>query len=370
MTSREVRPASRSAPSWRHAYIVLGCCLVLLVVLHWATVSSMRQSWSQDPFAHGYFVVAGAAFLAWSSRQRVESVNPRPAFVALPLLGFLSSLWLLGDLTSSTQLQQFGLVAMFVAVTWAVLGTAAARALIFPIGLLSFTLPFGERLAPILQAFTARLAITMLTLSRVHPVLEGDVISIAGDSWRVTEACGGINYLVASLAVGYLYAGAVYRQWGHRVAFLAASALVPLAANGLRVYTTILLDHLGATRVVAGMGHYLYGVFVFGIVMSVLFVTCGRWREDRSTGDRPRLLPQGMDAIVSPASARRTVLCATFAMLLVAIGPVSAKMVWFPRGAEGTIRQNLSAVVPPSKVSRSETLQPSSDATTAARESR
>jgi exosortase A len=359
MTSREVLLASRSASSWRHAYLVLGCCLVLLVILHWATVASMRQTWSQDPFAHGYFVVAGAAYLAWSSRERVESMNPRPAFVALPLLGLLSSVSMLGDLTSSTQLQQFCLMTMFVTVTWAVLGTAAARALIFPIGLLLFALPFGERLAPTLQAFTARFAVTMLTLSHVHPVLEGDVISIAGDSWRVTEACGGINYLVASLAVGYLYAGAVYRQWGHRVAFLAASALVPLAANGLRVYTTILLDYLGAVRVVAGMGHYLYGVFVFGIVMSVLFVTCGRWREDRSIGDGPMPLPRGMAAVVSPASARRTVLCATVAMLLVAIGPVSAKVFWLPRGAEGTIRQHIPAVVPPSKVSRSETVQPS-----------
>ena len=49
----------------------------------------------------------------------------------------------------------------------------------------------------------------------------------------MTEACGGINYFVAS-SVGYLCAGAVYRQWGHRVAFLVASALMPLAANGLR----------------------------------------------------------------------------------------------------------------------------------------
>jgi hypothetical protein len=37
----------------------------------------------------------------------------------------------------------------------------------------------------------------------------------------------------------------------------------------------MLLYELGATRVVAGMGHYLYGVFVFAIVMIVLFVTFG-----------------------------------------------------------------------------------------------
>jgi exosortase len=273
-------------------------------------------------------------------------MNPRPAFAALPLLGLLSCLWLLGNLTGHTQIQQCCLVTMSVGVAWAVLGTAAARALAFPIGLLLFALPFGERLAPALQVFTARFALEMLTLSRVHAVLDGHLIVIGDSGWRVTEACGGINYLVASLAVGYVYAGSVYRQWGHRVAFFVASALVPLAANGFRVYTTILLDYLGATRVVAGMGHYLYGVLVFGIVMSVLFITCGRWHEEPA--DRPESPPGRKAAGVPRPSARRTVLCAAIAMVLVAIGPVSVRALRLPPGLESTTSdraQPLSAAI-------------------------
>jgi exosortase A len=349
LVSREVATTLRSTSSWRNASSVLGCCLVLLVVFHRATVASILETWSRDPFAHAYFVVAAAAYLAWSRRERVESMIPRPTFVALPLLGFLSFLWLLGNLTSTALVQQSCLAGMFVALTWAVLGTAAVRALVFPLGLLLFALPFGERIAPTLQEFTARFALQMLTLSGLHPVLEGHVISIADSRWQVTESCGGINYVVASLAVGYLYAGAVYRQWGHRVAFLGASAIVPLAANGLRVYTTILLDYLGATRVVSGMGHYLYGMFVFGIVMSVLFITCGRWREEPTSGDGPTSSPQRVAAVASPVSARRTALCAMVGMLLVAIGPVSASMLRHARGAEGAIQQNPPVVSMPWK---------------------
>jgi exosortase A len=336
VTSREALSTPAVASSWRNAYIVLGCCLVLMVVVHRSTVASMVRTWAEDPLAHGYFVVAAAAYLAWSRRERVESMNPRPAFMALPLLGLLSFLWLLANLTSNTQVQQVCLVIMSVALTWAVLGTAAARALAFPFGLLFFTLPFGERLAPALQVFTAHVALAMLTLSHVQAALDGVVISIADNGWRVTEACGGINYLVASLAVGYWYAGAVYRRWGHRVAFLIASAVVPLAANLFRVYTTILLDHLGATGVVAGMGHYLYGVFVFGIVMSILFITCGRWHEEPSTADGPVFPPEHKAAVVPRPSARRTLLCAAIGMLLVAIGPVSARVIGRPPGLEGT----------------------------------
>ena len=138
-----------------------------------------------------------------------------------------------------------------------------------------------------------------------------------------------------------MYAGTVYRQWGHRAAFLAALALLPPpAANGLRVYTTILLDHLGATYLVAGMGHYLYGVLIFGMVMGVLFMTCGRWREEPSTGEAPVSLPQGRAAVMSTASTRRTLLCAAIAMLLVAIGPLSVRVLRLPRGSEETVRPN------------------------------
>jgi exosortase A len=346
VTSREAG-VTQPAVSWTSAYIILGGCLVFVVGIHRATVASILQTWSQDPFAHGYFVVPAAAYLAWSRRERVQSMNLRPAPAALPFLAFLSFLWLLGNLIGSAEVQQFCVVTMFVAVTWAVLGTAPMRFLIFPLGLLVFALPFGPRLAPALQELTARFALTMLTLSGVHPVLEGHVISIADTRWTVTPACGGINYLVASLAVGYLYAGAVYRQWSHRVAFLAASALVPLAANGLRVYTTILLDHLGATRVAAGMGHYLYGILVFSIVMSILFTTCGRWGEEPASADDSMSSLQRPDT--APAAMRRIALCAAAGLLLVVIGPVSATALWLEPAPEETIPRHPPAVLLPWK---------------------
>jgi hypothetical protein len=103
-------------------------------------------------------------------------MNPQPALMALPILGLLSLLWLLASLTRTAPIQQFCLVTMFVAVTWAVLGTGAVRVLAFPLGLLLFTLPFGERVAPLFQEFTARFASKLLTLSEVHTI-EGHVVS-------------------------------------------------------------------------------------------------------------------------------------------------------------------------------------------------
>ena len=284
----------------------------------------MLKDWRRDPFEHGYLVVAAAAYLAWTRRERLASLSPRPSFFALPLLGLASLVWLLSSLTGTGSVQQLSLLTMFIGFIWAVLGSAALRTLRFPLGILVFALPVGDRLAPALQELTARAAVKMLTASGVHAVLTGEVISIGEERWRVAAACGGINYLIASIAVGYLYAGIVYRQWRHRLAFLLGAAVVPLVGNALRVHTTILLDHLGATAVVSGMQHELYGVFVFAIMMAVLFATCGHWHEDPVpepwTGHaRPR---RG----TASASGARVLLCASAGLLLVVSAPVSAKM--------------------------------------------
>ncbi len=188
--------------------------------------------WSHDPFSHGYLVIPAAGYLAWTRRKDFESLTPAATFWALPLLALLAFLWLLGNLTNTAVVQQFCLVAMVVGLVWGLLGSSAARALLFPLGFLLFALPLGDRIVPVLQDFTARFAVKLLQFSGVPVLLEGHVISIPGSRWQVAEACGGINYLVSSLAVGYVFAGTAYRSWTHRVSFFAASALLPLVATG------------------------------------------------------------------------------------------------------------------------------------------
>ena len=258
--------------SRENAQAILSVCLILLVVIYWETASSILQSWSQDPFGHGFFVVPVAACLVWNRRGQIPSSSPPPAVAALPLLGGLSVLWMLGNLTGTVAVKQGCLVAMLIAVTWAIIGSAATRALVFPLGLLVFALPIGDRIGPVLQEVTSRCATKILVFSGIPAALEGHVIVIASTRWQVTEACGGVNYVIAAVTVAYVYAGLVYRTWRHRVALMSAAILLSLVGNGIRVYTTILLDYAGATRVAAGMLHELYGVFLFALMTGILFV--------------------------------------------------------------------------------------------------
>ena len=337
---------SQSASAWRAVGIVVGVCLTLLLVAYHDTVSSILETWSRDPLGHGFFVLPVAAYLVWSRRRHIASANPRASVVALPVLAMLSFLWLLGHLTATVSVQQSCFVAMVIVVTWVVVGSAAARAMAFPLGLLVFAMPIGDRVAPFLQTVTGSWTTHLLVFSGVPAALEGQVIDVAGTRWRVSEACGGVNYVVAAVAVAYAYAGTVYRTWSHRGALVAAGLFVSFVGNTIRVYTTILLDHAGATRVAAGMGHEMYGVFVFAIMIAAVFLICGRWSEKRLSSDGSTRTRQ-THRPVPAASTSRTVACATTAMLLVVGGPVAARLLVARAQAASTTRAESPVVSAP-----------------------
>jgi EpsI family protein len=95
----------------------------------------------------------------------------------------------------------------------------------------------------------------------------------------VVDACSGIRYLVASFMVGSLYAYLNYRTVNRRLIFVALSILVPIVANWLRAYLTVMLGHLSANKLATGFDHLIYGWLFFGVVIMALFAIGARWTQ-------------------------------------------------------------------------------------------
>jgi len=257
--------------------------------------------------------------MAWARRDRLRRLTPTPAFWWWPLLGVTALLWLLANLTSTTAIEQLCLGLMFVGFIWGILGTSAARELAFPLGFLVFAVPLGDYLVPSLQRVTARFAVNLLQMSGVPVLLNGEVISIPGSNWEVASACSGINYLMSALVMAYLYAGIAFHSARYRVLFFMSAAPVALFANGLRVYITILVAFAGAPRVASGLRHYVVGWAVFGIILAVMFVLSGYFREHGSA--RPRVLPSSQGR---QSSGWMTALFAAVALIIVSVAPIAA----------------------------------------------
>jgi len=256
---------------------------LLLGWVYWDTAASIVAIWMRSAtYAHGFLVLPISAFLIWRQRRTLASLSPRPQWLGVAALGVLSLGWLVGQVADILLATQLALVAMIPAAAWALLGTAVVRAVAFPLGFLVFAVPWGEAWTPMLQDITAAVSVQALDLTGIPVFREGHYISIPAGDFQVAETCSGLRYLIASLALGALYAYLTYKSIWRRLAFFAAAAVVPVLANGLRAYGVMLLGHLTDMRWGTGEEHVVLGRVFFISVMIFLFWAGSYWRETDS----------------------------------------------------------------------------------------
>jgi len=304
----------------------------------------MAAQWHSSTYSHGYLIFPASLYIIWKRRNLLSVLTPTPNVWAIPLLILATFGWLLGNLTTTAVVEQFCAIVFIIGVVWGTLGTAAIGPLLFPLAFLIFALPLGEGLIPSLQDFSARFAVKLLSASRIPVLLEGRYITVPHGKWEVAEVCSGVRYLVASLAVGFLFAGVIYRSWRRRVGFFLASGIIPILANGVRIYAIVVIGYLGGDRLALSVDHVLAGLVFFSIIMLLLFLVGMRWREDqkreaRSAGgwEKSRLIPGELKVPRETAYfTPRTRMLLAGILLLIVLGPLSARYLWsYQPGPEG-----------------------------------
>jgi EpsI family protein len=134
-------------------------------------------------------------------------------------------------------------------------------------------------MVPTLIDWTADFTVAAVRASGVPVLRDGTTFQIPTGAWSIVEACSGVRYLIASFTVGVLYAYLSYRTWTRRIAFVAASLMVPIVANWLRAYGIVMIGHLSNNRLAVGVDHIIYGWIFFGLVMLLLFWAGTLFRE-------------------------------------------------------------------------------------------
>lgn len=336
------------APSAAWPYGCTVAALGLLLTVHFPTADSIVGLWLRSAtFAHGFMIPPIALWLVWRQRQRLAGVSCQPWPWALAALAVLGALWLLSTVANVQVLQQYCLVLMIAATVAAVTGRAFAAAIAFPLAYLLLAVPFGEVFVPPLIEFTARFTVGMLQLAGIPVFHDNNYISLPSGNWSVVEACSGLRYLIASAALGTLYAYLTYRSLSRRLIFIAAALVLPVIANGLRACLIVLIGHWSDMTMAVGIDHLIYGWLFFGLVTMVLFWCGGRWREfEPPTGQtRTTAMPPRPAA---PAAAFVRMAAATIAVI--AIWPLLAALMLSPAlhaNAAGNVPEPKLTLAPP-----------------------
>ncbi len=253
------------------AILALGGGLLLLGLVFLPECRAALRVWTDSTaYGHCYLVAPIAAYLAWDRRDTLRGLMPRPT-PAFALLGMPFPLaWFAAERLGIMEGRQLVAVAFVELLFLVVLGWRLFRALSGPLLYLFFLVPFGAFLTPLLQSFTARFIEVGLTVLGIPHFVNDMLIEISAGTFFVAEACAGLRFLIASVAFGVFYALLNYRSPRRRAAFIAASIIVPIVANGIRALGIVVLGSFLGSAEAAAADHLIYGWVFFSFVMLLL----------------------------------------------------------------------------------------------------
>ncbi len=270
---------------WTRQLIALGFAVAALLLLFAGDVADMVSIWwNVSTYTHCLFIIP---ISAWLVSQRVEEMGEIKPQVWLPGLwasGLAGIVWMLGEAAGIALFRHAALVLMIQSAVAVILGRQVLKALLFPVFYLSFLVPFGEELVPLLQTITAKMCMILLAATGVPASIDGVFITTPAGLFEVAEACSGVKFLVAMAAYATLAANVCFQSWKRRILFLIFGLIVPVLANGVRAFGTIWISEKSGIEFAASFDHVIYGWFFFGFVM--ILIMAASWKFfDRKLSD-------------------------------------------------------------------------------------
>lgn len=270
---------------WRTplAYLGIGWLAILgLTFGDWVTM--VDQWWNISTYNHVLFVPLIVGWLVYTRKDQLFGLVPQGWWPGLiPLAGALM-LWLLGSLAGVNTASQLGAVVALQACVITILGPRIALANAFPLAYMLFLVPFGDELVPALQMITAELVIALTEWSGIPAIIDGVFIDTPVGLFEVAEACSGVKFLIAMIALGTLISYACFKHWKQRILFMVAAIALPILANGVRAWGTIYIAQFQGVEFAEGFDHIFYGWVFFALVGGVLLGVAWRW-FDRDPDD-------------------------------------------------------------------------------------
>ncbi len=235
-------PAPRPWGRW----VAGGALVAAMAWAFRANLQTLYQSWSNDPdYSHGFLVIPVALVIFWQ--------RPRPAGPLAPSIWGL--LALAAVLTARSYLYETGedwletatIVPAAAALVLALGGLRAIRwswpALCYLTFMLTLPNKINLLISQPLQGLGTRLSCSLLRLTGLWVMAEGNVINVGTEQLEVAQACNGLSMLMSlSATVAAMIALVPMSTW-KRPVLLASVIPIGLLSNVLRITATAWCYH-------------------------------------------------------------------------------------------------------------------------------
>lgn len=254
----------------------LAVLAVMIAILYAGTLVRLFSDWLHDPnYSHGLLVAPFSAYLVWRKRGALRLLPIRPT--SWGLAGIVGALVMLvaGKLGAELFISRSSLVLLIAAIVLFFAGWRWLRALAFPLAFLFFMIPIPaiifDQISLPLQFFASHVASSLLALTGVPVLREGNVIHLPAMTLEVAQACSGIRSLISLLALAVIYGYFLESSLWRRVVLAASAVPIAVLANALRIMGTGMLVEYWSPEWATGFFHAFSGWLVFFVALLLLF---------------------------------------------------------------------------------------------------
>jgi exosortase A len=280
-------------------------------------------------YNHCYLILPISAYLVWERRKALAASSPHADPRLLLAMIPVGLVWLFAAEAQIMEGRELAAMTLFQIFIAAVLGFQVWRISAFAILYLYFLVPSGAFLTAPMQNFAAHFAVRGVELLGI-PVYSNRLdIEVPGARFTVAEACAGLRFLIASVALGTLYGYTMYRSWKRRAAFIVVSIVVPIVANGLRVMGIVVYGYILGNAEAAIADHLIYGWVFFSLVSVILILLGLPFRQDVPVFVIPATEPgnrRGQPARMLAVAGASVLFVAILASPIATRGPIGAGM--------------------------------------------
>lgn len=249
---------------------------VLLIAVYFPILRKLVVQWStDDDVSHGFFVPVVAGYIAWQRREKLLSIEWKPAWWGISILLWAGLQAYLGMLGAELFLQRTAFLLSLLATLLILGGTALVRELAFPLLLLPFMIPlptvvYNQITFP-LQLFASTVAEKSLEVLNIPVLRDGNILELASQKLSVAEACSGIRSLLSLSFLSLVYAFFFDRKVWMRWVLLFATIPIAIIANSARVTLTGVFSEIDPS-LAEGFFHEAEGWVIFLVALVILVV--------------------------------------------------------------------------------------------------
>jgi exosortase len=244
----------------------------LLLVSIWflynrIAVGLVRQWWLDPDYNYCFFVPLLAAAIVWRESAKLKTIAPQPSWAGLVIIAVAMALLTLGVLGAENFLSRSSFLFLLAGLLIQFRGWKFFRRLLFPWAALFLMIPlpsivFNEISLP-LQFLASRVGASLLSVSGIPVVREGNVILLPTMALDVAEACSGLRSVFSLITLAVFYGYFFERNTGRRILLIACSVPIAILANGLRITFTGMIGHYFGMEKAEGFYHLSSGILIF-----------------------------------------------------------------------------------------------------------